>query len=110
MEGSKNMAGRLYKLINTETGEETIGTSKELSEEFDIHSDTFEDMVRYGYSLKGYTCERYIKEKKDFDMMGTSTNSELDRLAKEARDHGMSYGQYVGLTETKWRDKERKYV
>ena len=105
------MAGRLYKLINTETGEETIVTSKELSEEFNIHSDAFEDMARYGYSLKGYTCEHYCKkEKKDFDMIGTATNSELDRLAKEARDHGMSYGRYVGLTETKWRDKERNYV
>ena len=99
------MAERLYKLISTETGEETIGTARELSKEFNIGVETFEDMVRYGYSFKGYYCERYFKEKKDFEIVGTSNNTELDRIAREAREHGMSYGQYVGLTETQWRNK-----
>ena len=105
------MAEKLYKLRDSYTEKERIGTLEELSAWSDISTEMLKDMAKGGDCYKSYYCKACTSNEQR--LKKPSTNQELDRIAIEARAHGMSYGQYVGLMEYNWRNchvKNRKKI
>lgn len=86
---------RKYIVTEIETGTEYVGTAKELSDKLSIGVKTISKLANGIVTHKRFKAEEIIENKKIY-----SSNEMLDRKNAEARKYGMSYGHYIGITET----------
>lgn len=97
--GSKQMTN-IYRVTNTDTGEVKEGIADDFIEDLYTNREAFYYSAKTGSLLgKIYKIEKIksIKttRKEEEAVYQTKLNTEIDKLQKEAREKGVSYGYLV---------------
>lgn len=88
---------RKYIVTEISTGKQYVGTAEDLSKKLKIGLKTVSRLANGKMTHTKYTSEAIIDESEGKkSVIGT----ELDRYLALGREHGMSYGQIVGVTDT----------
>lgn len=93
MEKNSGNVRLVFKLVNVKTGEELIGTARELSDKYGfsmglIHQYSGTSVkMKHTWLISVVDDNRLRKYEKDLN--------DLERINNDSRNEGLSYGQYV---------------